>query len=81
MLSSLDDKNATNATSSKMFARTAKDEDVPNLETNNSSNHFHSDILKKLDLVVEQTKSQTDQLEKLNKNLQKLIEIVAVKFP
>lgn len=68
---------------SKTFARTSKDEDIPNFETSNGSIHFYLEILKKLDLVVEQQnqKRQTDQLENLNKNLQKLMEGFAVKFP
>lgn len=80
MLSLSDDADATNSTSSKSLPHTTKDENIAYLQTNDKKDHFHVHILKKMDLVVEHQKKHTDQLEKLNKNLEKLIDIFTDKF-
>lgn len=77
--------DASNAMSSKNCVHdTATDDNIPNLKINDDRlnlHHFHSEILKKMDLVCQQQIQQTSQLEKLNRNLEKLIEVVAEKFP
>ncbi|KAG4066868.1 hypothetical protein HA402_012935 [Bradysia odoriphaga] len=68
-----DDADATNSTSSK--THDTNEEDIPNTE-----DHFHSEMLKAMNSVLQQQTKQTIQLEKLNKNLEKLIDVLAEKI-
>lgn len=74
--SSDDDAEATNSSISKNFA--TKDEDISDLNTNDQKSDPHLYILKKI--FEEQTK-HTDQLQKLNENLQKLVQAITEKIP
>ncbi|XP_037048872.1 uncharacterized protein LOC119083287 isoform X2 [Bradysia coprophila] len=68
-----DDADATNSTSSK--THDTNEEDIPN-----TNDHFHSEMVKAMNSVLQQQTKQTIQLEKLNKNLEKLIGVLAEKI-
>lgn len=80
----MDDADTTNSASSKHFTNSTndvlmRDGGSPDSEPTEKMTNFHLNILKKMDLVMEQQIRQNNQLEELNKNLAKLIEVVQVK--
>ncbi len=79
-MSWLNDTDGPNSSYSKTQPHTTKDDEVPDAEINHKKGNFQSLILKKMDLIVEHQMKHSNQLERLNKNVEKLIEIFTDKF-